>query len=251
MIYDLLAPYYDEFLDGVDYSRLSDFLESCFSKYLGEKPELVLDLACGTGKLTAELALRGYDMTGVDYSADMLSCARERAASLGLADKILYLNQDICDFELYGTVGACVCTLDGINHLTSLTDLRKTLSLVHNYLDPDGLFIFDINGKGKFEGALSDRTYVYEKGDDTCIWQSVYNEKARLCDFYITLFKSVGGELFERYDEVQRERMYTVRSLSKALAETGFELLSCVSDYGFTPACDADARIYFIARCKK
>ncbi|MBP3308605.1 MAG: class I SAM-dependent methyltransferase [Clostridia bacterium] len=248
MIYGLLAPYYDEFIEGIDYAAYADFIEKCFDRYLPARPELVLDLACGTGTLTRELASRGYDMTGVDASAQMLSVARDFPS---FADKILYLEQDMRDFELYGTVGACVCTLDGINHLLKRDALCDCLSLVHNYLDPDGLFIFDIIGKGKFESELSSHTYVYEKQDDMCVWQSTYNRKTHFCDYYITLFKEGEDGRFARYDEWQREKMYTLSSMKRYLTASGFEVLGCVSDFDFTPASDENSRIYIIAKCKK
>ncbi len=251
MIYRLLAPYYDEFIEGIDYKAYTDFIEACFQKYQRARPDLVLDLACGTGKLTSELSLRGYDMTGVDASTEMLTVARERAQDIGHTDKILYLEQDMCDFELYGTVGACVCTLDGINHLLYAERLRKCLSLVHNYLDPDGLFVFDVIGKGKFESELSGRAYVYERGDDQCIWETLYNKRTHFCDYYITLYESGEDGRYTRHEAWQRERMYTLRTLKSELLRAGFEVLDFVSDFDFTPACDRDGRIYIIAKCKK
>ncbi len=251
MIYDLLAPYYDEFIDGVDYNAYASFIEGCFDRYLKKRPELVLDLCCGTGVLTTALAERGYDMTGVDRSSEMLLLARARAQGAGLGDKILYLEQDACELELYGTVGACICTLDGINHIILHSEMIKVLSLVHNYLDPDGLFIFDINGKGKFEGALSGRSYVYERGDDMCVWQSAYNERTRLCDFYITLFAAQDDGSFIRYDDCQRQRMRTIRQMKRALLCCGFEFIGAFCDYDFNDADDDSSRIYIVARCKK
>ena len=139
--YEAIARVYDKLNAQIDYGKWADFFEMCFDRYLSEKPELVLDLACGTGRMTRELRGRGYDMIGVDGSADMLSEARYTYDSEG----ILYLCQDMRELELYGTVGATVCCLDSINYLLDEKDLERTFSLVHNYLDPDGLFIFDVN----------------------------------------------------------------------------------------------------------
>ena len=248
MIYDLLAPYYDDFLEGIDYTAYADFIEKCFDKYLPERPELVLDLACGTGTLTRELASRGYDMTGVDASFEMLTVARDFSEFSG---KILYLNQDMCDFELYGTVGACVCTLDGINHLLSNRAITECFSLAHNYLDPDGLFIFDIIGKSKFESELSGHSYVYEKDEDMCVWESSYDDKNHTCDYFITLFKEECDGRYSRHEAWQREKMYTLASVRRYLVKAGFEVMACVSDFEFTPADDKNSRIYIIAKCKK
>lgn len=252
MIYDLLAPFYDRFNGDINYSEWADFIEKIIEKHYRQgKPELVLDLGCGTGSMTLELAGRGYDMTGVDYSAEMLDIARQRAIDAGLSDKMLWLMQDMREFELYGTVDVAVCCLDGINHLIGSGDLDKTLDLVHNYLIPDGLFIFDINGRYKFENIYADRSYVIENDGAVCIWQNYYNEKNKLCDFYITLFCEDSDGRYERYDELQRERMYTLRAIKAALARNSLELIGAWSDFEFNNASDESERIYVAARCKK
>ena len=252
MIYDLLAPFYDAFNGDIDYSAWADFIESIIEKHYGSgKPELILDLGCGTGSMTLELAMRGYDMTGVDYSPEMLDIARTRADSAGLSDKMLWLCQDMREFELYGTVDVTVCCLDGINHLTGRGDLAAAFDLVHNYLIPDGLFIFDINGKYKFEKVYADETYCMENEGALCVWQNYYNEKSRLCDFYITLFEECEDGRYRRHDEHQRERMYTLRTIKKTLVESGFEFIGAYSDFEFTDGNDENERIYIVARCKK
>ena len=250
MIYDLLAPIYDEINKEIDYSCWADFIESVVKANSATRPELVLDLGCGTGSMTLELAKRGYDMTGVDISVEMLDIARERAIDAGLADKMLWLCQDMTEFELYGTVDLAVSCLDCLNHLTKPAELDKCLSLVHNYLVPDGLFVFDVNGRAKFENVYADRSYVMETDSAMCIWQNDYNPRTHLCDFYITLFNEEGGS-YARYDELQRERMYKVADLKKRLVKVGFEFIGAYSDYSLTPATDEDERIYIVARCKK
>lgn len=252
MIYDLLAPIYDTVNGDLDYRSWADFIDEIISRnYIYGRPELVLDLGCGTGRMTVELARRGYDMTGVDISEEMLDKARERAEIDGFDGKILWLCQDMREFELYGTVDVTVSCLDCINHLLSYSDLCKCFSLVHNYLIPDGLFIFDVNGKRKFEEIYAEQSYVMENDESFCVWQNYYNKKTKLCDFYITLFTEGCDGRYERYDDRQRERMYTIRSLKKALCENGFEFIGAYSDYGFTLATDGDERIYVVARCKK
>ena len=249
MIYDLLAPIYDEINKELDYKKWADFIEKSAIQSLKKRPELVLDLASGTGSMTLELASRGYDMIGVDCSTEMLGIARERAEKMGL--DILWLCQDMREFELYGTVDLVISTLDSINHLISDKDLKKCLKLVHNYLNPDGIFIFDINGKAKFENVYGQETYVFETEDCFCTWQNDYDPQSRLCDFYITLFKENGDGTYERYDEEQSEKMYKISDLKKALLKEGFEFIGAYSDFDFTEAKDSDERIYIVAKCRK
>lgn len=249
MIYDLLAPFYDSINKEIDYEGWADFFEKIFEKHLKNKPELVLDLGCGTGKMTLELARRGYDMTGVDFSVDMLNVARSEAQARGL--DVLWLCQDMTDFELYGTVDAAVSCLDCINHLTEREELIRCLSLVHNYLIPDGIFIFDVNGKYKFENIYAENSYVMEEEEAVCVWQNFYDKATGLCDFLITLFSKTAEGLYEREDEDETERMYTLSDIRSALAQTGFEFLGAYGDFDFSPGSDESERIYIAARCKK
>ena len=250
MIYDLLAPFYDRINADINYSEWADFIEAIVKKYGIRDPELWLDLGCGTGRMTLELASRGRDMTGIDYSPEMLDIAREEAERLGI-DSVLWLCQDMREFELYGTVDVAISCLDSINHLTSKKDLDKCLKLVHNYLAPDGLFIFDINGKYKFENVYADNSYVMEEDGAVCIWQNYYNENTKKCDFYITLFEENEDGFYERFDEHQQEKMFTLRSIKNGLKENNLEFIGAYSDYNFTDATDMSERIYVVARCKK
>ncbi|MBR2465836.1 MAG: class I SAM-dependent methyltransferase [Clostridia bacterium] len=251
MFYDLIAPFYDEINGSLDYSAWADFIEKIVKKEYSGTPELWLDLGCGTGRMTLELAKRGYDMTGVDSSPEMLDAARDAAERAGLSDRMLWLCQDMREFELYGTVDVTVSCLDCVNHLVSSSDLGRCFSLVHNYLSPDGLFIFDVNGKYKFENIYADRSYVMEEDGALCIWQNDYNGRTKICDFYITLMTECDDGRYERFDDVGRERMYTLASLKRALGECGFEFVGAYSDFEFNAATDASERIYIVARCKK
>lgn len=252
MIYDLLAPIYDSVNGDIDYVAWADFFEAVFAReYKGGAPELVLDLGCGTGKMTIELARRGYDMTGIDFSPEMLDVARNESEALGLSDKMLWLCQDMTELELYGTVDVTVSCLDCINHLTTQKSLEECFALVHNYLIPDGLFIFDVNGKHKFETEYSDNSYVFEEDGNVCVWQNSYNPKNKICDFYITVFKEEEDGRYTRYDDFQREKMYTLKSLKRALEKSGFEFIGAYGNFEFSPATDEDDRIYIAARCIK
>lgn len=134
-------------------------------------------------------------MTGVDSSEEMLGKAYENSAQSG---KILYLCQDITEFELYGTVAAAVCTTDTLNHLTDDESVAKVFSLLHNYLDPGGIFIFDVNSEYKFSSVYGQNDYVLE--DEGCLltWQNDYDPENATADFYLTLFEETDGGLWRR-----------------------------------------------------
>jgi len=258
--YDVIARVYDKLNAEIDYKAWADFVESAFNRFLPEKPSLVLDLACGTGSMTTELATRGYDMIGVDGSEQMLSIASERAyVNFGEENEyrlpILYLLQDMRSFELYGTVGAVVCCLDSINYLIDDGDLKKCFSTVHNYLDPDGVFLFDVNTPHKFKNIYGDNAYILEDEVDGegvfCGWQNSFDAESRICEFSLTLFSEDEDGRYVREEETQRERMYDMEELKEALLSCGFEWLGAFGGYDFKSAAESDERWYIAARAIK
>ena len=238
------ASLYDTLTFDVDYKKTADFIESTFKKY-GLKPELVLDLACGTGSLTIELKKRGYDMLGADSSLEMLSVARQKEGAEG----ILFLNQPMEDFELYGTVDAIVCVLDSINYLTDPEALKKTFSLCANYLNPGGLFIFDVNTEYKFSSVLGSQTYVYETDNIFYVWENNYDPENELCELYLNFFTEEQNGLYRRTEEVHMQRFYAHETLQKALQQNGFSLLSCYDDYTQNaPGATTERTVYVVKK---
>ena len=172
----------------------------------------------------------------------------------------LYLLQDMRSFELYGTVGAVLCCLDSINYLTEDGDLEECFATVHNYLDPDGLFLFDMNTPYKFEHIYANNAYVledeivYDENDTGliyCGWQNTYHPESGLCDFDLSLFEEDADGRYRRSDEHQVERCYDLETVKALLADAGFELLGVFGGFDFSsPAPDCE-RWYFAARAKK
>lgn len=250
--YDVMAPIYDRMNAEIDYARWADFVEAQFARYAKEKPQLVLDLAAGTGSMTIELARRGYDMTAVDISEDMLAAAANRISEANLAGVLLLL-QDMTDFELYGTVDAVVCCLDSVNHLTRRGDLSRCFSLVHNYLNPDGLFLFDVNTPYKFESVYGTNDFILDDEDSGTVlcWRNLYDKESGLCDFDLTAFTENADGTYSRTDTVQQERCFSEAQIRRALKKAGFDVLGFFGGYDFTPAGETDERWYIAARCIK
>ena len=244
--YEALAAVYDRLVGEVDYAAYADRIERVFARR-GLSPALVLDLGCGTGQLTVELARRGYDMIGADASAEMLSRAAERARRENFPD-ILFLQQDMRELELYGTVGAVVSTLDCVNYLTEKADLDRTFALVHNYLDPGGLFLFDVNTPYKFRQVYGDNAYILEDEGSLCAWQNEFDEKSGLCRFYLSVFREGKDGRYTREDEEQTERCYTYEELTAALTRAGFGEIACFGSFAGDPPTDATERWFITAR---
>lgn len=249
--YDTIAHVYDRLNAELDYGAWADFVEASFARHLPARPSLVLDLACGTGRMTHTLAARGYDMIGVDLSPEMLSTAYSRAGET----MPLFLCQDMRTFELYGTVGATVCCLDSINYLTDDRDLAQCFATVHNYLDPNGLFLFDVNTPYKFAHTYGDQAYILEDELDGravyCGWQNSYDSETALCQFYLTLFEERPDGSYRRTEETQTERCYTHDAILTALADAGFAHLGTYADFAFAAPTETTERWYIAARAIK
>ena len=240
--YGKFASLYDKLTFDVPYKKYADFIELQIKKH-EINPQLVFDLACGTGTMANELSKRGYDVIAADASSEMLGCAIKKYGS----ERILFLNQPMQEFELYGTVDVIVCMLDSINYLTEYEDLEKTFDLCRNYLNDGGLLIFDINSEYKFENILSDNVYTYEKDDIFYVWENFYDEEEKLCDFYLTFFKEDKNGLYERIDEKHTERCYTDDEIVKALKNNRFEITGKYDDYSKNSAHDESERIVYCA----
>lgn len=247
-----LAEYYDK-LNGADFSGYADKLCEVMNGYGIPNSSLVLELGCGTGSLTLELASRGYDMIGADISCEMLNIAMRRAAESGA--NILYLLQDMRSFELYGTVGAVICANDGMNYLTSEADVLKCMKLVRNYLDPDGLFIFDVNTPWRFREVFAKRDFFFDDGSGEVYmgWRSQFDDESGECDFWLTLFTRNEDGSYTKREEQQREKLWTMSELTKCIEVSGLELLGVYSSLGGAVASEnsGEEKWYFVCRAKK
>ena len=243
--YTGFAGVYDRFMEDVPYELWRDIIVNELKQEL-IRDGLVLDLGCGTGTLTNLLAEAGYDMIGVDGSEEMLMEAREK----GEHPEILYLCQDMREFELYGTVRAVVSTCDTMNYLLTAEDFIQTVRLVNNYLDPGGLFIFDMNTIYKFRELMGNRT-IAESGEEAAfIWDNFFDEETGRNEYDLTLFIAREDGLFERRIEVHEEQGYTLEEVKGFLAAGGMEFVRVFdAETGEEPD-DTSEKVFFIAREK-
>lgn len=245
MSYEYLAGCYDLFTADVDYARWADYLERHFRT--GKLPiRTVLDLACGTGSLTCLLAERGYDMTGVDLSAEMLAVAMEKGRELSV-EQPLFLNQSMDRLDLYDTVDACVCCLDSVNYVTRPAVLRRAFQRVHLFLTPGGMFVFDINAPEKLMG-LDGQMFMDENEDAACIWRAEYSKRRRICTYGMDIFTRTEGNLWLREEEVHEEYAYTPEELVSYLEEAGFTDIRQFGNLSMRAPKPNEQRIFFRAR---
>lgn len=248
MIYgNTMASVYDALNDGIDTGAWADFICSALEKYSDSPVNRICEIACGTGSMAIELSKRGYDVTASDLSVEMLTEAEHKARNENA--NVRFVSADMRNFSLYTKADAILCLLDSMNYLTKPSDFSAALKSVHKNLADGGIFLFDINSKRKFENTYGDNAYVIENEGVLCAWQNFYNPKTKICDFYLSIFTENDDGSYERTDEHQRERMYTVRSVKKMLSDNGFEICGIFSDYDFTENDEDNCeRLYITAK---
>lgn len=245
--YSSFAEVYDLFMDNVPYEEWSVYLQQLL-KENGVEDGLVLDLGCGTGTLTELLAAQGYDMIGVDASEEMLQAAMEKRTHSG--QDILYLLQDMREFELYGTVRAVVSICDSINYILEYEDLVRVFTLVNNYLDPGGVFIFDLNTVYKYQNILGDNTFAEDREESSFIWDNFYDEDDQVNEYDLTLFIREENGVYRKYTETHYQKAYDLTAVRRALKEAGMEFAAAYDAFTKEPPKKDSERIYVIAREK-
>lgn len=245
--YTSFSEVYDIFMDNVPYEEWADYLHELFREY-GIEEGIVLELGCGTGSLTEILAGQGYDMIGVDNSEDMLELAMEKRDQSG--HDILYLLQDMREFELYGTVRAVVSVCDSVNYIIEEDELVEVFRLVNNYLDPGGIFVFDFNTEYKYRELLGEQTIAEVRDDCSFIWDNYYDEEEEINEYELTLFVREGKDegLYRRYQEEHFQKAYTLKKMRSLVEKAGLDYVAAYDAYTRNAPSDASERICIVAR---
>lgn len=244
--YTSFARVYDLFMDNVPYEEWCAFLCKILAQH-GITDGPVLDLGCGTGKMTRLMSEQGYDMTGIDNAAEMLQIAAMEPGEV----PILYLLQDMQDLELDGCVRAVYSVCDCVNYVLDEEELQQVFSRVHEYLEEDGVFIFDVNTSYKYTKLLAENTFAESRDEGSFIWDNYYDEEERINEYDLTLFIPEGDELYRRYTETHYQRNYETETLLKLLKNAGFTDICVYDDYTDAPLCETSERAVFVAKKSK
>ena len=271
--YTDFAQVYDEFMDETPYEEWCAFLVGMLGRYglkevadedsrlldytyvisdgpneqhLRQERNTILDLGCGTGTLTQLLARKGYDMIGVDNAQEMLQIAMEKRDESGL--DILYLLQDMREFELYGTVGAVVSVCDSINYLLEEEEVLRTFKLVHTYLYPGGVFIFDFNTVYKYSQIIGDATIAENREDCSFIWENYYHEAEEINEYDLTIFVRSKEALFQRFQETHYQRGYRLEQMCRLVEQAGLKILETLDADTREAAGQESERVYIVAK---
>ena len=243
--YSDFAKVYDIFMDNTPYEKWCGFVMSLFKKE-GIEDGLVLDMGCGTGTLTEMLEQAGYDMIGIDNSMDMLQIAMEKQREKK-KDSILYLLQDMREFELYGTVRAVVSICDSLNYLLKMEELIQTFQLVNNYLDPEGIFVFDFNTIYKYKEVIGDSVIAENREECSFIWENYYEDETGINEYDLTVFLKE-GELYRKFEETHYQRGYTLQEVKEALKQAGLVFLGAFDGETYQQPRENSERIFVMAK---
>lgn len=241
--YEALAGSYDALTADVDYPRWADYVERHFAR-TGQEIATVLDLACGTGSLTRELACRGYRLIGVDKSADMLAVAEEKCRDLDPRPR--FFCEGMESLRLPELVDACVCCLDSVNYVLQPKKLQRAFRRVWECLVPGGLFLFDADTPEKL-ASMDGQVFLDETEEEFCVWRGEYSARRRICSFWMDLFQKNGANWL-RSGELHREYAYEMDELEAYLKEAGFVRVKRYGELKFRAPGKEEQRVFFAAR---
>ena len=243
--YGIFSQFYDELTNNVDYKKRAEYFRTLLMRYGMKENATVLDIGCGTGMLTSELAKAGFDMIGIDPSPDMLSEAQGNAYDAEV--DIMLLCQSAENLDLYDTVDCAVSTLDVINHIDSAENVKTAFYKAGLFMNPDGVFIFDVNTVYKHREILKDNAFVYETDDVYCVWQNYLNEDDSI-DITLDFFEEDEDGAYIRTTEEFTERAYSMETIEKWLSEADFEVIDIFDDMTFEPLKADSQRAVIAAR---
>lgn len=243
--YTGFALVYDTFMDNIPYEEWGKYLEELLHEY-GVTGGIMLDIGCGTGTLTELIAKKGYDMIGIDYSEEMLDLALEKKEHSG--EDILYLHQDMREFELYGTVNAAISICDSINYITEDDELQKVFQLVNNYLDPKGIFIFDFNTVYKYKEVLGESTIAENREECSFIWDNYYYEDERMNEYELSLFLKEEDGRYRKFEETHYQKAYDLCDIKRLVTKSGLEYVTAYDAFTKNAPHEKSERIYVVAR---
>ena len=241
--YQNLAASYDRLTNDVDYENWVDFAHAILQRE-GLTVRTVADLACGTGSATRILAERGYRVTAVDLSEDMLTEAMDKCADL--ENLPAFVHQNLAELNLPRGVDMAVCFLDSLDYILDPADCEKAIRRTYKALNPGGIFIFDVNTPEKLR-AMDGQVFLDEDDDVYCVWRGEFDEDTNICSYGMDLFQRQGS-VWHRSFEEHREYAYSREQLTGYLKEAGFTHIRVYGDRRFEDPKPGEQRIYFKAR---
>jgi len=249
--YGQFASVYDSLMEDMPYAEWLGFARASWNKY--GMPATVVDLGCGTGSLSIPLARSGFDVYGIDLSADMLSVARSKwdetpaQAIRPRTGMIRWLNQDMREWELHEPVEAVISFCDCLNYLTEETDVESAFRATFNGLKKGGVFLFDVHPPKQFVRYAEEHPFVLDEKDVAYIWTCEFEEKRCEIEHNLTIFARESDGRFIRFEETHVQRAYDPDWIEAALRRAGFSAIDRYADFELKPASELSERLFFAA----
>ncbi len=242
MAYTSFAEFYDALTQNIDYEEIAGYYNRLNEKFGGLKG-ILLDLACGTGSLSVIFSRMGYDVIGTDISPEMLSIAVGKEH-----EGIEYLCQSMTELDMFGTIDGTVCSLDSINHLADISEVRETFERVSLFSNKGALFMFDVNTPYKHEHILADNTFVYDTDEVYCVWQNEYQGEGRT-DIYLDFFaEDKESGMYDRFSDDFSEIAFPTEIIRELLVNAGFEVCACYEYLTENEPTEESEKLTFVAR---
>lgn len=247
-MYEKFAQVYDDLMREIDYKQWGDYV---FRLLLNAKNEVknVLEFGCGTGNITSELAQKGYAVTAVDLSEEMLTVADEKIAEQNLADVRFFMG-DMSNFQIGEEFDAVVSCCDSVNYLPDKEAVQNFIYCSQDALKSGGLLLFDINTPVKFKEVIKDNTYVYDLDNVYCVWENSPDFEAGRMDYDLSFFIKEEDGRYSRYDESQSQYIYTVEEIYHMLKNAGFINIKIYAFGTFLQGSNECDRVQFVAEKK-
>lgn len=241
-MYQDFATNYDEMMREIPYEEWFSLVREYLQK-AGIQTGKICELGCGTGILTEKFHEAGYEMIGVDLSAEMLMQAKDKNP------EIFYVQQDMTELALGEPMDAMISLCDSMNYLTTPEEMAQTLQRVEAQLKPGGLFVFDLKTEYCYRHIIGDRTMVEEEDHYVSIWENTYFEDEKINQYALTIFqKQPDSELYHRAEEVHHQRAYSPEEMKELLRQANLTLVECLGE-GMQPLQSEEVeRFYIVAR---
>lgn len=241
--YRTFARIYDEVMDSSTYEDWLMFT----TRHIRPEAKSVLELACGTGILSVELANIGLDVTGVDLSEDMIKLANERRYVDD--ERLRFEVGDMLDLKKQDEFDVVTCYSDSLCYMPDEQAVARVFKEVYRALKTEGIFIFDVHSIYQIEEVFSEYSYHYQTDEFAFLWESYPGSVPYSVEHFLTFFIPEGKDTFKRFDELHEERTYSIETYKDLLQKAGFKQVKLFSDFTDTPPTDSSTRWFFV--CEK
>lgn len=235
--YSVVSKFYDRMIEYPYESVLS-----LVKKH--KKSGKTLDLFCGTGRFTYELAKQGYDASGSDISGDMLQKAMEESRRQGY--KIVFKQENALKFSYTQVLDLVTACCDGLNYIEK-ENLETLFKRVFDALSSDGYFIFDVSSYYKITEILGNNFYFEDYDDLTLFWNNTLRKKSNSVKLDLTFFVRDREGKYSREDETQIQYAHTEKDLIELSERVGFSVIE-ILDENFQKPKEKSERLYFVLR---